>query len=112
MPPRSRFGCLDIFSKAQHHAALSGIDDIKATRQPDQKHRADQQGQQIAAARAAWRKSATAIPTAAFCILVAKQAVETLVEASPDLVQVGRSAVFVAVTVVTPLRVVPGHIVK
>jgi hypothetical protein len=41
---------------------------------------------------------------------VSEQAIQTLIDFLPELIQIGRARVFL-VTVITPLRVIPGHIV-
>jgi len=109
MPARTRLGGLDILAETQHHAPLAGIDDVKPACHPDQRQHANQQTDQIAAARQAFGRETPSAATAATGVLLAEQTIEALVDAAPDLIEVRRPAGFVAVAVVAPLGIVPCH---
>lgn len=101
---------LDIFAEAQHHAALTRIDDVEPRCQPDQQGQDDDQASpagdlELTTATDARRRLVAGTPA-----LAAEHFVQATVEVFPEFIEVRRAAgILVTTALVTPLRVIPGH---
>src|SRR3954468_12636025 len=100
MPTRPRKCRFNEFAKAQHHAALAGIDDVKTTRQPHDRYQYHQQGETAAKLPSAGsgRRIASAAPAS-------EQRIQALVHAPPEFVEVRRTVV----AALSPLRIIQCH---